>query len=111
MAGTLLPGRERQPIVNASEAGSRTKPQVTATGGTLGKRVDTPAHLSAAAITSISGVHSGGGPLTSPPPVPLTDLCATPSPWASADSIHDERQDHGQHLEVAERQVPAAIPG
>lgn len=79
------------------------KLQVTTTGGKLEKRVDTPVELGAAAITPISDVHSGDGRPQVPRPAQLTDLCATPSPGASADSLDDKRQDHGQHLEVAER--------
>ncbi|TQN37441.1 hypothetical protein FHU33_4093 [Blastococcus colisei] len=41
------------------------KLQVTTTGGKLEKRVDTPVQLGAAAITPISGFHSGDGPPTS----------------------------------------------
>ena len=96
-------GGSGMPSSTPPRAAPRTKIQVTATGGKLEKRVDTPVQLGATAIAPISGFHSGDGPPTSLAPSFAGRPVRYTVTGASADSIDDERQDHGQHLEVAER--------
>ena len=111
-AGTLLPGGERQRVQllpGPAETDETPGRRYWRTTGEAGGRSGTPGRSRDRA--DLRRPQGDGPPIDSGPSRIGGPVSATPGPRAGARSTDDEGQRHGQHLEVAERQVPAAVPG